>query len=67
MRKLIRLPLLVLALIALASDLALRAAAEPPNQANRLEASFSESAASITNRIADLKTFQLIVGPNDDD
>src|SRR6266511_1720869 len=60
MKNAIRLPLLVTALIALTSGLALRAAAEPPNQANRLEASFTESAASITNRIADLKTFQLI-------
>jgi hypothetical protein len=60
MKKAIRLPLLVIALIALASGLALHAAAEAPNQANRLEASFSETAASITNRIADLGTFQLI-------
>lgn len=44
----------------LASGLALHAAARPPNHANRLEASFTETAASITNRIADLKTFQLI-------
>jgi hypothetical protein len=53
-------PLLVMALIALASGLALHAAAGPSNDANRLVASFSESAASITNRIADLQTFQLI-------
>jgi hypothetical protein len=53
-------PLLVSALILVASGLALHAAAAPPNHANRLEASFSESAASITNRIADLGTFQLI-------
>ena len=43
-----------------ASGLALHAAAAHPNHTNRLEASFSESAASITNRIADLGTFQLI-------
>lgn len=60
MKNAIRLPLLATALIALTSALALRAAAEPPNQANRLEASFTESAASITNRVADLKTFQVI-------
>jgi hypothetical protein len=60
MKNAIRLLLLVTALIALASGLALHAAAEPPNHANRLEASFTESAASITNRIADLNTFQLI-------
>ena len=33
---------------------------EPPNHANRLEATFTESNVSITNRIADLGTFQLI-------
>jgi len=60
MKKALRMPLLVMALIALASGLALHAAAAPANDANRLEASFTEAAASITNRIADLKTFQLI-------
>jgi hypothetical protein len=34
--------------------------AAPPNHANRLEASFTEAAASVTNRIGDLQTFQLI-------
>src|SRR6266516_3369142 len=60
MNKAIRMPLLVLALIVLASGLALHAAAAPPNHSNRLEASFAETPASITNRIADLGTFQLI-------
>jgi hypothetical protein len=60
MKKALRIPLLVMALIAFASGFALHAAAGAPNHANRLEASFAESAASITNRIADLKTFQLI-------
>jgi hypothetical protein len=60
MNKAIRMPLLVAAAIVLASGLTLHAAAAPPNHANRLEASFTESAASITNRIADLGTFQLI-------
>jgi hypothetical protein len=32
----------------------------PPNHANRLEASFTEAAASVTNRIGDLQSFQLI-------
>jgi hypothetical protein len=32
----------------------------PANHANRLDATFTEAAQSITNRIADLKTFQLI-------
>ena len=60
MNNAIRVPLLVSAVIALASGLTLHAAAAPPNHATRLEASFTESAASITNRIADLGTFQLI-------
>ncbi len=60
MKNAIRLPLLVTALIVFASGLALRAAAEPPNDGNRLEATFAETPASITNRIADLGTFQLI-------
>src|SRR6266545_5041629 len=60
MKNSIRLALLVAALVALASGIALSAAAKPPNHANRLEASFAESAASITNRIADLGIFQLI-------
>jgi hypothetical protein len=60
MKKAIRMPLVVSALIVLASGLALHAAAAPPNQSNRLEASFTETAVSITNRIADLGTFQLI-------
>ncbi len=60
MKNSIRLSLLVMALIALASGLALSAAAGRPNHANRLEASFAESPESITNRIADLGIFQLI-------
>ncbi len=60
MKNSIRLALLVAALVALASGIALSAAAKPPNHANRLEASFAESPASITNRIADLGIFQLI-------
>jgi hypothetical protein len=60
MKKAVRVPLLASALILVASLLALHAEAAPQNHANRLEASFTESAASITNRIADLGTFQLI-------
>jgi hypothetical protein len=52
--------LLVSSLIVLGSAFALHTAAGAANQANRLEASFTENAASITNRIADLGTFQLI-------
>jgi hypothetical protein len=48
------------AAVVFASALALHAAASPPNHANRLEATFTESAVSITNRIADLGVFQLI-------
>src|SRR6478609_11639888 len=33
---------------------------ERPNHANRLEATFTESTVSVTNRIADLGVFQLI-------
>jgi hypothetical protein len=60
MKKLIRLTLVAAVATALASVLAITVRAEPANHANRLEASFNESAASITNRIADLGTFQLI-------
>jgi len=60
MKKALRLPLLFTALIVLASGFALHAAAGERNRGNRFKASFTETAASITNRIADLKTFQLI-------
>jgi hypothetical protein len=33
---------------------------EPPNHANRLDASFTETNISVTNRVADLGVFQLI-------
>jgi len=55
-----RLALLTAALVTLASAVALQAAASPPNHANRLEATFTESTVSVTNRIADLGVFQLI-------
>jgi hypothetical protein len=60
MKKLIRLTFAAAAAAALASALAIAVRAEPTNHPNRLEASFNESAASITNRIADLGTFHLI-------
>jgi len=60
MKKTLKMPVLVLVFLALACGLALHAAAGVSNDGNRLEATFSESAASITNRIADLNTFQLI-------
>jgi hypothetical protein len=55
-----RLSLMAAALVTLASALALQAAAGPPNHANRLEATFTETNVSVTNRIADLGIFQLI-------
>ena len=48
------------ALIVLAGVLTLQAAASPPNHANRFEATFNETNASVTNRIADLGIFQLV-------
>lgn len=60
MKRLVRVPLAVGAVVALASALALHASAKPTDDGNRLEAAFTESAASITNRIGDLGVFQLI-------
>jgi hypothetical protein len=60
MKKARKFSLLVTALVAAASSFALNAAAGAQTDGNRFEASFTESAASVTNRIADLGTFQLI-------
>jgi hypothetical protein len=60
MRNGLRLVLVATALTVAASGLALQAAAGPANHANQLEATFTETTASVTNRIADLGTFQLI-------
>ncbi len=60
MKNALRLPLIAAALIVLTSALALHAAASPTRPDNRLEATFTEDTASVTNRIADLGTFQLI-------
>lgn len=60
MSRIIRLAALLVVVGGLATGLVTYATAGPPNHANRLEASFIEAAASITNRIADLGTFQLI-------
>ena len=60
MKNRLKLPLLVTGLIALVSGFAMHGSAGAATDGNRLEASFTESAASITNRIADLGTFQLI-------
>jgi hypothetical protein len=47
--------------IALAGVVAIAVRAEPPNHANRLDVTFTETAASITNRVSDLGVFQLIL------
>jgi hypothetical protein len=60
MKKLIRLTFAAAAAAALASALAIAVRAEATNDANRLQATFHETNASVTNRIADLGVFQLI-------
>lgn len=60
MKHALRLPLLAAALTVVASVAALHAAASPLTEGNRFEATFHETNASITNRIADLGVFQLI-------
>lgn len=60
MKHALRLPLLATALIMIASVFALHAAASPLNEGNSFEATFTESNASVTNRIADLGVLQLI-------
>jgi hypothetical protein len=60
MKKLIRLTFAAAAAAALASALAIAVRAEPTNRANRLQATFHETNASVANRIPDLGVFQLI-------
>jgi hypothetical protein len=60
MKKLIRLVFAAAAAAALTSALAIAVRAEPTNHANRLNATFHETNASVANRIADLGVFQLI-------
>ena len=48
------------ALLALGGVVSAAQADEPPNHANRLEATFTETNVSVTNRVADLGVFQLI-------
>jgi hypothetical protein len=60
MGRFIRLAAVLVVVGGLATGLVAYATAGPPNHANRLEANFTETAASVTNRIADLQTFQLI-------
>jgi hypothetical protein len=61
MKKLIRLTFVAAAAAALASALAITGRADPTNHANRLDVTFTETPASITNRIADLGVLQLIL------
>jgi hypothetical protein len=61
MKKTIRLTLVAGAVAALASILAITVRAEPPNHGNRLDVTFTETPASITDRVADLGVFQLIL------
>jgi hypothetical protein len=60
MRKTVRLTLLSTALAVVGSALVLQAAAGAPTRGQRFEATFTETAGSVTNRIADLGIFQLI-------
>jgi hypothetical protein len=60
MKKMIRLAVSAGAVAAIASALAIAVHAETANHANRFEATFHETNASVTNRIADLGVFQLI-------
>jgi hypothetical protein len=61
MKKMIRLALVAGAAAALASALAIAVRAQPTNHANRLEVTFAEMPALITNRADDLGIFQLIL------
>jgi len=60
MSTIVRLAFAVTVLVAAVSGVALRAASGAPAAAKPFAATFTESAASITNRIADLGVFQLI-------
>lgn len=60
MRMSIRFTLLILATVGLASGFAIHSAAGAAADGNRFEATFTETNASTTNRIADLGIFQLI-------
>jgi hypothetical protein len=60
MRKKFRLLLPLAIVVALASGLALHGATARATDGNRFEATFTESPQSVTNRLADLGTLQLI-------
>jgi hypothetical protein len=61
MKRTLRLTLVALVASALAGVVAIAVRAEPPNHANRLDVTFTETPASITNRVADLGIVQLIL------
>jgi hypothetical protein len=61
MRKSLQLLTLAAAAMAAAMTIVVGVQAEPPNHANRLEATFAETPASITDHVADLGVFQLIL------
>jgi hypothetical protein len=60
MRKKFRLLLPLAIVVALASGLALHGATARATDGNRLQATFTETLQSLTNRLADLGTLQLI-------
>lgn len=60
MRPPIRFTMLVLAALALASGFAIHSTAGAAADGNRFEATFAETNASLTNRLADLGVLQLI-------
>jgi hypothetical protein len=61
MKRTLRIMLVAWVAIALAGVVAIAVRAEPTNHASRLDVTFTETAASITNRVADLGVFQLIL------
>jgi len=60
MKSVLRLSVLAAAVIAMACAVALRAPASTSSDGNRFEATFVATTVSVTNRIADLRVFQLI-------
>ena len=60
MTRTMRLLLLAVALVTLASGIALSSAAGASSDSKRFEAHFQESNVSVTNRVADLGLFQLM-------
>jgi hypothetical protein len=57
----VRRAVLICLAVVVGGGLAAYAVAAPPNHANRLEATFTEAAVSVTDRTADLGIFQVIL------